>query len=53
VKDTIESPRVKKKIANGPFEWKDLDELIQFGQILNNSVEKMNTYLRLFNASEA
>lgn len=38
VKDTIESPRAKKKVGAGPFDWKDLEELIQFGQILNNSV---------------
>ena len=51
VKDTVEGPSLKKKSGNGPFEWKDIDELIQFGQNLNTSVEKMNTYLRLFNSS--
>ena len=53
IREVIENPRIKKKLAPRSYEWRDLDEMNEFINKLNTTVEKMTTYLKLFNASEA
>lgn len=53
VKEVVDHPRIKKKLGEGSYEWKDPEEVADFGLVLNAAVEKMTNYLKLFNASEA
>jgi hypothetical protein len=53
IRDVVESPKIKKKLSAKSYEWKDIEEMNDFIGKLGAAVEKMTSYLRLFNASEA
>jgi hypothetical protein len=53
IKEVVESPKIKKKLSAKSYEWRDLDEMNDFIGKLSSAVDKMTSYLRLFNASEA
>lgn len=53
IRDVVENPKIKKKLSAKSYEWHDVEEMNDFIGKLSAAVEKMTSYLRLFNASEA